>query len=103
MTEKQYFLYKLIPPRPTFAVDMSPDEAAVMQQHGDYWDGLVESGTAVVFGPVAEPTGSWGLAVLEVNRAEEVEEVRRADPAVKSGLAVAELHPMPAAFVRRSN
>ena len=100
MSDKQYYLYKLLPPRPDFAFTMSPDEAAVMQAHGEYWDGLLARGTAVVFGPVAEPSGAWGLGVLEVDDPADAERVREADPAVTSGRLTAELHPMVSAFVR---
>ena len=33
-----YFVYKLIPPRPTFPVDITDAEAAIMQQHFAYWN-----------------------------------------------------------------
>jgi uncharacterized protein YciI len=100
MSDKQYFLYRLLPPRPGFAFDMSPAEAAVMQAHGDYWDALLAAGTAVVFGPVAEPTGAWGLGVLEVDDPADAERVREHDPAVTTGTLTAELHPMVAGFAR---
>ena len=100
MSDKQHFLYRLLPPRPDFAFTMSPEEAAVMQAHGDYWDGLLARGAAVVFGPVAEPTGVWGLAVLEVADAAEADGIRAGDPAVSSGTLTAEVHPMISAFAR---
>ena len=100
MSEKKYVLYRLLPPRPDFAFTMTPEEAAVMQEHGDYWDRLLAEGTAVVFGPVAEPSGAWGLGVLEVDDPADAERVREADPAVVSGRLTAELHPMVAGFAR---
>jgi uncharacterized protein YciI len=100
MSDKQYFLYKLLPPRPDFAFTMTPAEAAVMQEHGDYWDGLLAAGTAVVFGPVVEPTGAWGLGVLEVDDAADADRVRAGDPAVTSGTLTAEIHPMVAGDAR---
>ena len=100
MSDKHYFLYKLVPPRPDFAFTMSPAEAAVMEAHGDYWDGLLAGGTAVVFGPVAEPTGAWGLGVLEVDDPADAERVREDDPAVTTGTLTAEIHPMVAGFAR---
>jgi uncharacterized protein len=96
----QHFLYKLLPPRPGFALDMTPQEAAVMAEHAQYWAGLLEGGSVVVYGPVAEPTGAWGLAVVEAEDVEEVHRVRAGDPAVTSGVATAEVHPMISAFVR---
>jgi hypothetical protein len=100
MSDKQHFLYKLLPPRPDFAFTMSPEEAAVMQAHGDYWDGLLARGAAVAFGPVAEPSGAWGLGLLEVDDPAEVDGIRADDPAVSSGLLTAEVHPMISAYVR---
>ncbi|NEK56527.1 hypothetical protein GCU56_01385 [Geodermatophilus sabuli] len=102
MSGKQHYLYRLLPPRPEFPSDMTPEEAAVMQEHGDYWDGLLDRGVAVVFGPVAEPTGTWGLGVLEVDHADEVDRIRAGDPAVRSGVATAEVHPMISAYLRPS-
>ncbi|MCW2898091.1 MAG: hypothetical protein JWO67_356 [Streptosporangiaceae bacterium] len=100
MSSKQLFVYKLIPPRPTFAADQTPAEAAIMGQHVAYWSELLHRGVAVVFGPVADPTGAWGLAVIEAENADQVNQLRVNDPAIRSGLASAEIHPMPAAFVR---
>ena len=100
MSGKQHFLYKLLPPRPSFAFDMTPEEAAVMQAHSAYWQGLLKRGTAVAFGPVAEPTGAWGLGVLEVDDPAEADRVRDGDPAVTSGVATAEVHPMLSTIVR---
>ena len=54
------FLWRLIPPRPTFAHDMTGEESKPMQEHGAYWSDLVDRGIAVVFGLVADPKGHWG-------------------------------------------
>jgi uncharacterized protein len=94
------FLYKLVPPRPTFAADMSDDEAAVMGEHAAYWEGLLEQGVIVAFGPVADPAGSWGLAVVEAETDGEVRRLAAEDPAVRSGLATFEVFAMPGAIVR---
>ena len=37
----QAFFCKLVPPRPTFAADLSPAEAGVMKQHAMYWQDLI--------------------------------------------------------------
>lgn len=54
-----HFLYRLIPPRPTFDQDMNEAEATIMGQHVDYWRKQTQRGTAIVFGPVADPAGAW--------------------------------------------
>jgi uncharacterized protein len=97
---RSYFAYRLVPPRPSFAEDMSEDEAAIMGEHAGYWQALLERGTAIVFGPVADPAGSWGLAVVEADREEDVRALAADDPAVRSGLAHAEVYAMPGAIVR---
>ena len=61
-----YFLYRLIPPRPSFARDMTEAEATIMQEHFAYWLGLLEQRKVVVVGPVVDPKGTYGMALLEV-------------------------------------
>ena len=60
-----YFLYRLIPPRPSFARDMTEAEATIRQEHFAYWLGLLEK-RKVVVGPVLDPKGTYGIALLEV-------------------------------------
>lgn len=100
MNDRQHVVYRLVPPRPTFAVDMTADEAATMHQHVAYWSDLLARGIAVVFGPVADPGGEWGLAVAEVTDAGHADQLRRDDPVSRAGLARIEMFPMRAAFVR---
>jgi uncharacterized protein len=98
-----YFVYRLIPPRPTFGPgDMTDAEAAVMAEHGAYWSQHVATGHAVVFGPVTDPDGNWGLGVVEADSEADVVTLRDADPAVSSGLATAEILAMPVAVAREA-
>jgi hypothetical protein len=53
------FLCRLNPPRPSFSVDMTDAERALMGEHVAYWRGLLEAGHVVTFGPVADPAGGW--------------------------------------------
>ena len=98
--ETKHFLYKLIPPRPSFAMDMSEAEAAAMAEHAQYWRGLLAAGSAVAFGPVVEPSGVWGLAVVEAEDEAAVRAFGERDPAVTSGTATFEVYPMLSAVVR---
>jgi uncharacterized protein len=96
-----YFVYRLIPPRPAFGPgQMTDEEAAIMGEHAAYWSQLLEDGRAVVFGPVMDPGGNWGLAVVEAETAADVLALRDEDPAVSSGLATADVLPMAVAVVR---
>jgi uncharacterized protein YciI len=47
---------------------MSEEEQAVMGHHIAYWQQLAERGTALVLGPVSDPAGAWGLAVVEAEK-----------------------------------
>ncbi len=94
-----HFAYKLIPPRPTFDRDMTEDEQAVMGRHIAYWRELAERGTALVFGPVSDPAGSWGLAVVQARSRSDVHALGIADPAVVGRVATFEVLEMPGAVV----
>ena len=79
--DKMHFALKLIPIRPSFAQDMNDEERAIMQQHIVYWNGLMEQGKVIVYGPVMDPAGAYGLGVVEVENEEEVKELTSNDPA----------------------
>ena len=95
-----HFLYKVIPPRPTFDRDMNEAEATIMGQHAAYWQDQIERGSAIVFGPVADPAGAWGLAVVDAESEEGVRTLGPADPAVTAQLARFEVYAMPGAVDR---
>ncbi len=97
-----HFVYRLIPPRPTFASDMSDGERAVMGEHAAYWTTLFERGRVVVFGAVLEPAGVWGLAVVEAESVDEVRAIAEGDPAVKTRTCTFEIGAMLAGTVVRT-
>jgi uncharacterized protein len=94
------FVLRLKAPRPTFALDMSDEEREVMGRHAAHWQPLIESGQMVVFGPVLDATGSWGLGVLEAEDEDDLRAFAARDPAVVSGTAELELGKLLAGFVR---
>jgi uncharacterized protein len=96
-----HFLYKLIPPRPSFPADMSVTEGAIMQAHFGYWAGVIAHGKAVAYGPVMDPTGTYGIAVVEVSDETTARRIAADDPAIRSTAGFGfELHQMPDAIVR---
>ena len=97
MNKQQYFL-KLNPPRPTFMMDMSDDEKAIMQKHVAYWTGLLNQGSAIVFGPVLDPKGPFGAGIVEVDSEEHLKNIIENDPA--NGLNKYEFFPMKAVYKR---
>jgi uncharacterized protein YciI len=87
-------LYRLLPPRPTFAQDMSPPEVEAMERHVAYWQDLLNRRVAVAFGPVLDPKEPWGLGLLDVEEEEAARAIGEADPAVQSGTCRYEVVPM---------
>jgi uncharacterized protein YciI len=94
------FVFRLVAPRSTFALDMTDEEQEVMARHAAYWQPLIESGRMVVSGPVLDDTGSWGLGVVEAEDEDELRAFTGGDPAVTTGTARLEVGKMLAGFVR---
>lgn len=88
------FLYRLLPPRPTFAQDMSPAEIDVMERHVAYWQDLLNREVALAFGPVLHPEDPWGLGLLNLEDEQGARAIGDADPAVDSGICTYEVVPM---------
>jgi uncharacterized protein len=86
------FFLKLNPPRPAFIMDMTKDELDIMKQHVAYWAPYVQDGTVIVLGPVMDPKGGYGIAVVSVENEEQLQQIIAKDPA--NGLNSYEVHPM---------
>jgi uncharacterized protein YndB with AHSA1/START domain len=99
---KQVYLLRLIPPRPTFAEDMTEQERRVMMEHVVYWHGRTNANEVIAFGPVADPKGGWGVAIVEVEGEARVKKLTTEDPAIVNVLGMRyEVLPMPRVVVRR--
>ena len=92
-----WFLYRLLPPRPDFASTMSDAEQATMGRHAGYWIEHLTAGRTMIFTPVADPAGDWGMAIVKAQTAEEVHALGRRDPAVTAGVARFEVVDLPGA------
>ena len=86
--------------RPTFALDMSDEEREIMARHAEHWRPWVESGQMVIFGPVLDGSGSWGLGVVEADDEEELRAFAADDPVVTTGTGTIEVGKMLGGFVR---
>jgi uncharacterized protein YciI len=94
------FVFGLNAPRPTFALDMTDEERDIMGRHAAYWQPFIDSGQMVIFGPVLDSTGSWGLRVVQADDEDELRAYAAADPAVTSGTGQLEIGELLAGFVR---
>ena len=76
-----WYLYRLTAHRSDFAETMSEAEMATMMAHVDYWRGPLAEGRVLIYSPVADPDGSWGMCVVRAESEDELEELRDNDPA----------------------
>jgi uncharacterized protein YciI len=95
------FVFRLLAPRPAFALDMTDEERDIMVRHAAHCQPLIDSGRMVVFGPVLDGGGSWGLGVVESDDEEELRAFAASDPVVTTGTADIEVGRMLAGYVRR--
>ncbi|MGD0757040.1 MAG: YciI family protein [Bacteroidales bacterium] len=91
-TDKKSFFLKLNPPRSAFMADMTDQERLIMQKHVAYWTPYVNDGTIIVLGPVFDPKGGYGIAVIRVDSDEQLKQLIDNDPA--NGLNSYEIYPM---------
>jgi len=79
---------------------MNDEEREIMARHAAYWQPFIESGQMVVFGPVIDGTGSWGLGVIEADDEQELRTFAAEDPVVTTGTATMEMGTLLGGFVR---
>lgn len=90
--DKKYFVVKLNPSRPDFAQTMTGEERDIMLQHVAYWKPYLDTGTMLIFGPVLDPKGAYGLGIVAVKDEAELRSLIDRDPA--SRINEYEYHPM---------
>jgi uncharacterized protein len=93
-SDRKSFFLKLNPLRSTFMSDMTDDEKMIMQKHVAYWAPYIDDGTVIVLGPVFDPKGGYGIAVIQVDTDEQLKELTDNDPG--NGLNHYEIYPMKA-------
>ena len=59
-----------------------------MMEHIAYWTDRAAEGIAIVFGPVADPSGGWGVAVVDVTDDDHLRTLITNDPAVISNIGM---------------
>jgi hypothetical protein len=92
-----YFFVKTNNPRPTFHLDMTGDEIETMTNHVAYWTEKAREGISVLFGPVADPDGFYGIRIYKVEDESEMRRLLEHDPA--NGLLKYTVLPMADAVV----
>jgi uncharacterized protein YciI len=94
---RSYFI-RLIPPRPTFAQDITPEETTLMKAHYAYWSDEFVKGVCLFGGPVLDPKGVYGVLVVKAASQDEATAIAAADTSVKGGLNRIEVAEIRVAF-----
>ena len=92
-----YFFIKTQNPRPTFHLDMTAEERTTMHKHVEYWSEKALRGIVIVFGPVMDPEGMYGIGIYQVEDEAEMRKLLEDDPA--NGLLHYDVLPMARAIV----
>ncbi len=97
----KYFVCRLNGPRPTFPADITERERELMQRHAQYWMPHLQSGKVLVFGPVLDPAGVWGMAALELPDDDDPARYAAQDPVILTDAGFSyDILPMASALVR---
>lgn len=98
-----HFLLRLAPPRPSFPSDATVAEMDAMGTHFAFWQAQADAGTALAVGPVADPAGIWGMAVVEVPDEAAATGLAARDPVITADLGFAyEVMPILSLIERRA-
>jgi uncharacterized protein YciI len=100
--QKTWFV-RLIPPRTTFANDMTETELPLMNAHFVYWKGMFDKGVCLFGGPVLDPKGVYAVMVIQAATEDEARAIASADPSVKGGLNRIELAEMRIALLQKAH
>lgn len=94
-----HFVAYLNPPRADFAHTMTEEELAIMKQHIAYWKKYLDAGVMLVFGPVMDTAGVYGLGILEVDSEDQLKQLLKNDPA--TAIHQYEYYPMRAVTAKK--
>lgn len=87
------FHLALLKKGPRWTGAQTPETQKILHQHLVNTLALLDSGKAVIAGPFGDDTDLAGIFILRASSGEEAKTWVDADPAVKAGLFVAEMHP----------
>jgi uncharacterized protein YciI len=85
----KYFMCRFIPPGPDFLKTMTPEDKQLMKSHGEFLQALLEKGVVVAHGPVADPSGGWGMSLFEMaddKSADDVRAIVAEDPMIMANI-----------------
>lgn len=78
---------------PKWSATENADTKRLQDQHVEYVTSLLESGKAIIAGPLTDGGEIGGVFVFRASSAEEAKAWAEADPTVAAGVRIAEMHP----------
>jgi uncharacterized protein YciI len=87
------FQMALLKKGPKWTGAQTPETQRILQQHLANVLSMLDSGKAVIAGPLGDDTDLAGIFILRASSADEAKTWVDSDPAVKAGLFAAEIHP----------
>jgi uncharacterized protein len=94
------WLYAIRSPRGArFLEDATEEEGAVMREHFAYLKSALDAGRVVLAGPATDGLFP-GIVVFEAADEDEARAFMAADPSVRAGVMLAELHPFRVSLLR---
>ena len=73
-----------------------------MTAHMAFWQASAEAGAAIAVGPVFDPAGAWGMALVEVVDEDEATVLSQKDPVITADLGFTyEVLAVPSLILRR--
>lgn len=81
-----HFMLKLTAPRASFPADASAEELAAMVAHSAYWREMAAVGAAIAVGPVFDPSGPFGMAIVDCVDEARAQDLSDGDPVIRAGL-----------------
>jgi uncharacterized protein YciI len=80
-----HFFFKMIPPKPTFAADLTDERWNLMLLHTQYWMARQEKGEVVVFGQLMGSEGAYGIGIISAADEAGARAFAEGDPITKAG------------------
>lgn len=96
---KDWFV-RLLPAQSSFPKSATEQQVEQMKRHAAYWKGQLAAGHLILGGPVLDPSGVYGILVIEANSETEAQAIVAADPVVQSGLMHVQMAPMRVSFLK---
>ncbi|MBB4065220.1 YciI family protein [Gellertiella hungarica] len=98
-----FFMLKLSGPRPSFPGDASGEELAAMAEHSVYWKSKAEDRLAIAVGPVFDPAGPFGMAIVDCADPAAARLLADDDPVIRAGLGFGyDIFPIPSLILRQA-